>query len=39
MTKSERHRRMRGRNYALVAVLFSLVILFFVVTLVKLGSN
>jgi len=30
---------MRGRNYALVAVLFSLVILFFVVTLVKLGSN
>ncbi len=30
---------MRGRNYSLVGVLFALVILFFVVTLVKLGSN
>ncbi len=30
---------MRGRNYALVGVLFTLVILFFVVTLVKLGNN
>ena len=39
MAKSERHRKMRERNYALVGVLFALVILFFVVTLVKLGSN
>ena len=30
---------MRGRNYALVGVLFALVVLFFVITLVKLGSN
>ena len=30
---------MRGRNYALGGVLLALVILFFVITLVKLGSN
>jgi hypothetical protein len=39
MAKSERHRKMRGRNYALICALFALVALFFVVTLVKLGSD
>ena len=38
MPVSEEHKRRRGRNIALGAVLFGLAVLFFVVTLVKLGG-
>jgi predicted nucleic acid-binding Zn ribbon protein len=39
MPIGEEHRRKRGRNYALAAVLFFLVILFFVVSVVKMGGG
>jgi hypothetical protein len=39
MDDPERRRRVRARNYALGGVLLFLVLLFFVITLVKLGSN
>ncbi len=34
---AELHRRQRGRNVALMVVLASLAVLFFAITLVKLG--
>lgn len=37
MPLHEEHKKRAGRNYALAAILGGLVILFFVVTLVKLG--
>lgn len=37
--RSEMHRKLRGRNFALLAVLVSLVILITVVTYVKLGGG
>jgi len=36
MPLSKEHRRKRGRNFALAGVLLFLVVLFFIVTLVKL---
>jgi len=39
MPLSEQHRRRRGKNLALGAALFALVILFFVVTIVKMGAQ
>lgn len=38
MPLSELHTRRRGRNYALAAVLFGLVLLFFFITLAKMGN-
>ncbi|MBL27320.1 MAG: hypothetical protein CMM50_07205 [Rhodospirillaceae bacterium] len=39
MPISEEHKRRRGRNYALAGVLLALVVLFFVVTMVKIGGQ
>ena len=39
MPTTERHRRARGRNFALAGVLLGLVILFFVITLVKMAGQ
>ncbi len=39
MPLSDEHRRQRGKNYALGGFLLALVILFFVVTLVKMGAQ
>lgn len=39
MPLSEEHRRKRGRNFALAGVLLFLVVLFFVVSLVKMGGG
>jgi len=36
---SEQHKRRRGRNLALAAVLFAIVILFFIITLVKMSGG
>ena len=36
MPFGEEHKKKRARNYALAGVLFALVIIFFVVTIVKL---
>ena len=36
---SDRHRRQRGKNLAMLAVLFALVVLFYVVTMVRMGGN
>lgn len=36
MPLSEEHKKKRARNYALAAVLLGLVVIFFLVTLVKL---
>ncbi len=36
---SEQHRRNRGRNLALCAVLGGLVVLFYVITIVRMGAN
>jgi len=36
---SEQHRRNRGRNLALLAVLVGLVVLFYVITLVRMGGQ
>ncbi len=38
MPISEEHRRKRGRNFALAGFLFFLVVLFFVVSIVKMGG-
>ncbi len=35
----ERRKRLRGRNYAVLAVLMALVVLFYVITLVRMGGN
>lgn len=37
--QSEMHRRQRGKNIALAAVLFGLVVLFYVVAIVKIGGG
>ena len=37
--QSEMHRRQRGKNIAVAAVLFGLVALFYVVAIVKIGGN
>lgn len=39
MPLSERHRRRRGRNFALAGFLVALVILLFFITLAKLGGG
>jgi hypothetical protein len=36
---TEEHRRRRGRNLALAGVLLALVVLFFILTLVKMGGH
>jgi hypothetical protein len=36
---SEMHRRQRGKNIALGAVLFGLVVLFYIVAIVKMGGS
>ncbi len=36
---SDMHRRQRGKNIALAAVLFGLALLFYVVAIVKMGGN
>lgn len=36
---SEQHRRQLGKNLTLFAVLFGLVVLFYVITIVRLGGN
>ncbi len=36
---SERHRRQRGKNIALLVVLLALVGIFYAVTLVRMGSG
>ncbi len=36
---SERHRRQRGKNIALLVVLLALVGMFYAVTLVRMGSG
>lgn len=35
---SDMHRKMRGRNFALLAILLGLALLFVIVTIVKLGG-
>lgn len=39
MPVTEEHRRRRGRNLALAGVLLALVVLFFILTLVKMGGH
>jgi len=39
MPLSEEHRRKRSRNFALAGVLLFLVVLFFVVSIVKMSGN
>ena len=39
MPLSDEHRRKRGRNYALAGVLLFLVVLFFVVSIVKMKGG
>ena len=34
----ERHRRQRTRNFALLAVLLSLVVLFYIMSIVRMGG-
>lgn len=36
---SEVHRRQRGKNIALAAVLFGLAVLFYIVAIVKMGGS
>lgn len=38
MPINDQHKRRRGRNYALAGVLVALVVLFFVVTIVKMSG-
>ena len=38
MPLSEEHKKRRGRNYALAAVLIALIVLFFMITLAKMGT-
>jgi predicted anti-sigma-YlaC factor YlaD len=35
---SKRHRQQRGKNYALLAVLLAIIVLFYVLTLVRMGG-
>ena len=35
----ERRKRLRGRNYAVLAVLIGLVVMFYVITLVRMGGH
>ncbi|WP_448203333.1 hypothetical protein [Azospirillum sp. sgz302134] len=37
--ETERRRRLRGRNYAVLAALLALVVLFYVVTLVRMSGH
>lgn len=37
-TELERRRRLRGRNYAVLAALIALVVLFYVITLVRMSG-
>jgi len=37
-TESERRKRLRGRNYAVLAALLALVALFYVITVVRMGG-
>jgi hypothetical protein len=39
VTGDEQRRRRRAKNIALALVLFALVVLFYVITMVKLGGN
>lgn len=39
MPITERHKRQKSKNFALAGVLFALVVLFFAITLVKLGAT
>lgn len=39
MPLSDEHKKRRGRNYALAAVLLGLVVLFFFITLAKMGAR
>lgn len=34
----ERRRRLRGRNYAVLAALIALVVLFYIITVVRMGG-
>jgi hypothetical protein len=36
---SERHRRQRGKNLALLAVLAGMAVLFYLITLVRMGGQ
>lgn len=36
---SEQHKRQRGKNLALLAVLLGLVVLFYIITLVRMGGG
>jgi hypothetical protein len=38
MPATERHRRQRGKNLVLAWVLFALVVLFFAITLARMGG-
>jgi len=38
MTQSDMHRRMKARNIALAAAILAFVLLFFAITIVKLGQ-
>jgi len=38
MPLSDEHKKRRGRNYALAAVLLGLMVLFFLITLAKMGA-
>lgn len=38
MPLSEEHKKRRGRNFALAGVLLALIVLFFFITLAKMGS-
>ncbi len=39
MPIGERHKRLRGRNFALGGALLALAVIFFLATLVKIGGN
>ena len=39
MARSEMHRRPRGRNIALAAVIFALAALFYVMSVVRMGAG
>lgn len=36
---SEQHKRQRGKNLALLAVLLGLVVLFYIITIVRMGGG
>lgn len=39
MARSDMHRRRRGRNIALAAVIFALAALFYVMSIVRMGAG